>query len=108
VTNYDPEAAGMERSWIGWLVSAVLAFGGAVLVWVFWLAGGSGEPTTELTTPDVTTTTVSVDTTVAADTESTEAADNTTLAFVMNARTFTTDSFRSIVTLHQEFVAVSG
>jgi polyisoprenoid-binding protein YceI len=42
----------MKRSTIGWIVAAVLAFGGAVLAWLFF-AGGSGEPSTELTTPTI-------------------------------------------------------
>lgn len=98
----------MKRSWISWLVSAVLAFGGAILVWVFWLAGGSGEPTTELTTPDVTTTTVSVDTTVAADTESTEAAGKHPAGFRHERLHLHDGLFSFDVTLHLEFVAVSG
>ena len=42
----------MSRSLIGWIVAAVLAVGGAALAWVYF-AGGSGEPSTELTTPDI-------------------------------------------------------
>lgn len=43
----------MRRSVIGWIVAAVLAVGGAALVYVFFFAGGSGEPSTDLTTPEV-------------------------------------------------------
>jgi polyisoprenoid-binding protein YceI len=43
----------MRRSVIGWVIAAVLAVGGAALVYVFFFAGGSGEPSTDLTTPDV-------------------------------------------------------
>jgi len=42
----------MNRSIVGWIVAIILAFGGAALAWV-WFAGGSGEPTTELTTPTI-------------------------------------------------------
>jgi polyisoprenoid-binding protein YceI len=42
----------MSRSLIGWIVAAVFAVGGAALAWVYF-AGGSGEPSTELTTPDI-------------------------------------------------------
>lgn len=42
----------MKRSTIGWIAAAVLAFGGAVIAWLFF-AGGSGEPSTELTTPTI-------------------------------------------------------
>lgn len=51
----------MSRSVIGWIVAGILAFGGAAFAWVYF-AGGSGEPSTELTTPTIaaeTTTTAS-------------------------------------------------
>lgn len=47
----------MKRSVIGWIAAGVLAVGGAAFAWVFWFAGGSGEPSTELTTPDLLVTT---------------------------------------------------
>lgn len=47
----------MERSTLGWIAAFLLAVGGAAVVWVFFLAGGSGEPSTALTTPDIVTTT---------------------------------------------------
>lgn len=47
----------MNRSLIGWIVAAVVAIGGAAFAYVFFLAGGSGEPSTELTTPEVVATT---------------------------------------------------
>jgi len=40
----------MNRSVIAWIFAFVLAFAGAVFAWL-WFAGGSGEPSTELTTP---------------------------------------------------------
>jgi polyisoprenoid-binding protein YceI len=43
----------MKRSLLGWLVVSILAIGGAALAYVFWFAGGSGEPSTELTTPTI-------------------------------------------------------
>lgn len=51
----------MNRSVLVWIVAAVLAIVGAAFAW-FWFAGGSGEPSTELTTPPiagVTTTSIS-------------------------------------------------
>ena len=63
----------MNRSIIGWGVAAVLALAGSTFAYVFYFAGGTGEPSTELTTPnlaavttsstlpDVTTTTSSPD-----------------------------------------------
>lgn len=42
----------MKRSVLGWIAAIVLAFGGAVFAWL-WFAGGSGEPSTELTTPTI-------------------------------------------------------
>lgn len=48
----------MKRKTLGWIAAFVLALGGAALAWVFFLAGGSGEPSTELTTPDIASTTI--------------------------------------------------
>ena len=45
------------KKWLGWTVAAVLTVGAAALAWVFWFAGGSGEPSTELTTPELASTT---------------------------------------------------
>lgn len=42
---------------IGWIALGVLAVAGAAFAWLFWFAGGSGEPTTELTTPELAATT---------------------------------------------------
>ena len=42
----------MSSKGIGWIVAGLLAVGGAALAWVY-LAGGSGEPSTELTTPTI-------------------------------------------------------
>lgn len=42
----------MSRSVIGWIFAFALAIGGSALAWV-WFAGGSGEPSTELTTPAI-------------------------------------------------------
>lgn len=57
----------MNRSIVGWVVAAVLAIAGAAFAYVFYFAGGSGEPSTELTTPDLasatTTSTISNGTT---------------------------------------------
>lgn len=55
----------MKRSWIGWAVVVLIAIAGSAFAWV-WFAGGSGEPTTGLTTPtigggDTTTTTGETD-----------------------------------------------
>ena len=43
----------MRRSVIGWIAAAVVAVGGAALAYLFFFSGGSGEPSTDLTTPDV-------------------------------------------------------
>lgn len=45
----------MKRRWVGWILSFVLAVLGAGVAWVFF-AGGSGTPSTELTTPQIATT----------------------------------------------------
>lgn len=64
----------MKRSTIGWIFAAVLAVGGAAFAYLFWFAGGSGEPSTELTTPELAATTTTAD----VDTETTEANAGTT------------------------------
>ena len=46
----------MNRSVIGWIVVVALVVGGSALAWVFWFAGGSGEPSAELTTPTIAST----------------------------------------------------
>lgn len=87
MTSYDPEG-GTKRSWVRWLVLAILALAGAALAWVFWFAGGTGEPTAELTIPGVTTATASeditgVDTTVSDPTATTDPASTAPLAFLI-------------------------
>jgi polyisoprenoid-binding protein YceI len=42
----------MNRSVIAWVGAFALAIGGSALAWV-WFAGGSGEPSTDLTTPAI-------------------------------------------------------
>lgn len=59
----------MKKSTVGWIVGAILAIGGAAFAYLFWFAGGSGEPTTDLTTPPV-----------AEDTTTTDKASDTTAA----------------------------
>ncbi len=66
----------MNRSAVGWIVAFALAVGGSALAWV-WFAGGTGEPSTELTTPAI------------ADAATTEPAGT--------SRTFVIDTSRSSV-----------
>lgn len=72
----------------GWIAAGILAVVGAVLAWLFWFAGGSGEPTTELTTPGlaVTTTAVAPETSsTASEADTTEPEEQpTTLTFVID------------------------
>lgn len=42
----------MNRKLIIWIGAAIVAIGAAGVAWL-WFAGGSGEPSTELTTPDI-------------------------------------------------------
>lgn len=42
----------MSRSVFGWIAAVVIAIGGGAFAWL-WFAGGSGEPSTELTTPNI-------------------------------------------------------
>jgi polyisoprenoid-binding protein YceI len=46
----------MKRSLIAWIAAAIVAVGGGVLVYILFFAGGSGVPSTRLTTPEVLTT----------------------------------------------------
>lgn len=65
----------MKRSLVGWMVAVVLAVGGAAFAYVFWFAGGSGEPSTDLTTPELsvtTTTTPTASSTTGSSNETTE------------------------------------
>ncbi len=71
----------MRRSIWAWLALGVLAVGGSAFAWV-WFSGGSGEPSTELTTP-----TIAGQTTTTAGTTSTgdETSTSTTNATVEGA-----------------------
>jgi polyisoprenoid-binding protein YceI len=79
----------MNRSLIGWIAAAVLAVGGAGFAYLFWFAGGSGEPSTELTTPELadTTTTTSDDSEVSTtldETDTSTTAGGGAVAFVID------------------------
>lgn len=78
----------MKRTTLGWIAAFVLAVGGSAFVWVFFLAGGSGEPSTDLTTPTIATTTTNSDdapdtTEASGSTSAPEAGEQTT--FVIDA-----------------------
>ena len=78
----------MKRSTIGWIVAAVLAIAGSAFAYVFWFAGGSGEPSTELTTPELTATTTTVDegeTDEPEPTETTSGSGAATATYVINS-----------------------
>jgi len=47
----------LRRSLVLGIGAAVLAVAGAAFAYLFWFAGGSGEPSTDLTTPELTATT---------------------------------------------------
>lgn len=85
----------MNRSLIGWIVAAVLAIGGAAFVYVFWFAGGSGEPTTELTTPELAATTTTADGNEGTDTTAAENATTTSSAAGGGAVAFVIDPAQS-------------
>ena len=77
----------MNRSVFGWIIAAVLAFGGSAFAWVFWFAGGSGEPTTELTTPELAATTTSTSVSAGESTTSSTLAAGGPLTFVIDQST---------------------
>lgn len=100
----------MKRSVLGWIIAAILAFGGAALAYVFFLAGGSGEPSTELTTPELaaSSTTASVETSTTADSTDTTAATGTVeTAFVIDPE-LSTVSFQIDEVLRGEPTTVVG
>lgn len=85
----------MNRSVLGWIAAVIIAVGGGAFAWL-WFAGGSGEPSTELTTPTI----ADSDTTVAdsepettgtdqspetTSTETTEAQTTGDVAFVIDS-----------------------
>lgn len=76
----------MKKTAIGWVVAAVLAIGGASFAYVFWFAGGSGEPTTELTTPELsaTTTTTSRDESSSTTPDTSTTTTGSTVSFVID------------------------
>jgi polyisoprenoid-binding protein YceI len=47
----------MRRPWIAWTLAGLLAVSASAFAYLFWFAGGSGEPSTELTTPELSDTT---------------------------------------------------
>lgn len=85
----------MKRSTIGWVVAFILAFGGGALAWL-WFAGGSGEPSTELTTPPIATETTEggSDTTEGSD----GSTDTTAGEPAVGANAYVIDSEQSSVT----------
>ena len=85
----------MNRSVIGWIAAGIVAVAGASFAWLFWFAGGSGEPTTELTTPELASTSTSA--TVAATSSTTPQADTTQPADPQTTSTFEIDQSRSTV-----------
>ena len=77
----------MRKSVLGWTVAAVLAVGGVAFAYLFWFAGGSGEPTTDLTTPplaNATTTTPDDEPGTAADGGTTTASGGAQVVFVID------------------------
>ncbi len=69
----------MNRSLFRWIALAVLAVAGAGLAYVF-LAGGSGEPSTDLTTP-----TIASETTLGSEDDPASTASSGVVVFVIDA-----------------------
>lgn len=91
----------MKRSTLGWIVALVLAVGGSALVWVFFLAGGSGEPSTELTTPTIAATTTSSD---SAPGSGDEPSASTSIPEAGERMTFVIDASQSVASFHLDEV----
>jgi polyisoprenoid-binding protein YceI len=68
----------MSRSVIGRTAVGTLAVAGASFAYLFWFAGGSGEPSTQLTTPGLSTTTTGAEATSTQATTQTTARQETT------------------------------
>lgn len=99
----------MSRSLVAWLAAAVLVVAGAAFAYVFYFAGGSGEPSTELTTPAVAASTTSTgrDPTVSSTSATTTPAANAGTAFVLDPEQ-TTASFEIGEVLRGEPMTVVG
>lgn len=69
----------MKRSLLGWTFAFALALGGSAFAWV-WFAGGSGEPSTELTTPTIAGSESATSTADTAEPTGTSEATTTTVA----------------------------
>ena len=77
----------MKKSVVGWTLAGILAIGGVAFAYLFWFAGGSGEPTTDLTTPplaDATTTTADDEPGTTSDGGVTTALGGEQVAFVID------------------------
>lgn len=77
----------MNRSTVGWIFAGILAVVGASFAYLLWFGGGSGEPTTELTTPELaaTTTTETDARSIRGSTDSTISEDTSTpVSFVID------------------------
>lgn len=77
----------MNRSIIGWIGAGILAVAAASFAYLFWFAGGSGDPTTDLTTPELASPTPSgAETTSTAGATGTTGAEDTSssVAFVID------------------------
>jgi len=89
----------MRRSTLGWAVAVVAVLGALGFAWL-WFAGGSGEPSTDLTTPTIAdgsapTTGTGTETGTEADGPTTTGADGPTTTGAAAGATFVIDSTRS-------------
>lgn len=80
----------MKWSVVGSIAALVVALGGGAYAWL-WFAGGSGEPSTELTTP-----TIAAPETTGATSETTEATTDTTTGESAGAVAYVLDSTQSV------------
>lgn len=71
----------MNRNVVAWVLGAVLVGAAALLGWLYF-AGGSGEPTTELTTPTIATTSTSPTTEATTESSTTVASGDETAFFI--------------------------
>jgi polyisoprenoid-binding protein YceI len=75
----------MKRSTLLWSALAVVLLAGGAYAYLFWFAGGSGEPSTELTTPELTgTTAADVTSQTTAGPDSTVGSDGAAVSFVID------------------------
>ncbi len=93
----EPDLRGESVRWsiVGWIAAAIVVVVGGAYAW-FWFAGGSGEPSTELTTPTIAGTDTTLGTTASTRSTTETTVGTTTGASSTGPASFVLDSTRSL------------